>query len=157
MFISVSPSSRNGQPDAPVWLLTDDGNIEPLTLEKLVKNKRDRIENSTILLPPSVGGLRNGSLDGDSDTADDVADEWRAADGTPRRIRVWDDDPQFAEKIKNMRLIRTIDTDPVADEELEGGEAASRRYWHWYELPKWADNDGSNERRSGGTVACPHR
>ena len=137
-------------PEAPVWLLADDGSIETFTLEKLAKDqKKDRIENSTILLSPSVGGLRNGSLDGDSNTAaenitNDVADEWRDQNGTRRRVRVWDgDDAQFAKEIKGMRLILTIDTDPVEDQELEEEEVAGRRYWSWYELPKSADNDGS--------------
>ncbi len=131
-------------PEKPVWLLADDGSVEVFTLEKLVNDKKkDRIQHCTILLPPTAGGLSDGLLDGDSDTADDVADEWLATDGTPRRIRVRDGNPQPTKKVEQMRLIRTIDTDPGADDELEEDEAAGRRYWHWYEMPKWADNDGS--------------
>ena len=137
-------------PHELVWLLADDGSIEtltpdkkPLTLEKLVNGNKERIEHGTILLPPAAGGLSKGLLDGDSDTADDVADEWRAADGMPQRIRVWDDDRQLLEKINGMRLLRTIDTCSGTDDEPEDDEAASHRYWHWYELPKSADNDGS--------------
>jgi CRISPR-associated endonuclease/helicase Cas3 len=131
-------------PDAPVWLLADDGSVEPSTLKDLAGDKKkDRIDYKTILLPPSVGGLSEGLLDGDSDTAGDVADEWPEGDGPQPRIRVRDANPQLMEKIKGMRLIRTIDTVPRAEEESDGGEVAGRRYWHWYELPKWADNDGS--------------
>jgi CRISPR-associated endonuclease/helicase Cas3 len=122
----------------------DDGSVEVFTLEKLLRdNRKDRIEHGTIILTPSAGGLSEGSLDGDSDTANDVSDEWPATNGTPRRTRVWDGDSQLAEKIKGMRLIRTIDTDLGAEDELGGDESASPRYWHWYELPEWADNDGS--------------
>lgn len=126
--------------DAPVWLVTDNGSVETSTLGKLQK---DRVEHSTIMLPPSVGGLSDGLLDGDSDTADDVADEWRDAKGMPRRIRVWDGDSQLTDGIKGMRLIRTIDANPGADEELEESEATRPRYWHWYEVPKSGDSDGS--------------
>jgi CRISPR-associated endonuclease/helicase Cas3 len=130
--------------DAPVWLLMDDDSVEVFTLGKLVKdNKNDRIKYSTIILPPSVGGLRNGSLDGDSDVACDVADEWRDANGMLRRVRVWDGDSQLTGRLKGMRLIRTIDANPEAEEELEESEPINRRYWHWYELPKSGDSDGS--------------
>jgi len=139
-------AKRNSE--APVWLLADDGSVERSTLKELTEdNKKDRIDYKTILLPPSVGGLSKGLLDGDSDsdqdTNYDVADEWQDEKGRSRRIRAWDGDPQLMEKIKGMRLIRTIDTEPTADNGLEENEVAGRRYWHWYELPKWADNDGS--------------
>lgn len=129
----------------PVWLLADDGNVEVLTLEKLASGKTDRIEECTILLPPAAGGLRGGLLDGDSDSAgdEDVADKWTATDRPQPRIRVRDGSPQPVDKIKEMRLIRTIDTDPRDEEESEEDEVAGRRYWHWYELPKAADNGGS--------------
>jgi CRISPR-associated endonuclease/helicase Cas3 len=128
-------------PEAPVWLLTDDGSVEVFTLRNLPRDKNGGpIEDRMVILPPSAGGLRNGLLDGDSDAADDVADVWR---GMPRRSRVWEDGSGPTEQIKKMRLIRTIDTAPGTDDGLEDGEAASLRYWHWYELPKWADNDGS--------------
>lgn len=131
-------------PDAPVWLLADDGSVEPSTLRDLAGDKKkDRIDYKTILLPPSVGGLSEGLLDGDSDTAGDVADVWPDGDGPQPRIRVRDANPQLMEKIKGMRLIRTIDTVPRAEEESDGGEVAGHRFWHWYELPKWADDDGS--------------
>ncbi len=135
-------------PDVPVWLQADNGGVEMSTLKELAEDKKkDRINYKTILLPPSAGGLSAGLLDGDSDTASDVADEWQDEKGRSRRIRVWNDDALLMKKIKGMRPIRTIDTDPHAEEESDGDETAGRRYWRWYELPKWADNDGSE----GGT------
>lgn len=129
----------------PVWLLADDGSVEELTLEKVASSKKERIENCTVLLPPTAGGLKDGMLNGDSDSTgdEDVADKWPTTDRPQPRIRVQDGSPQPVDKIKTMRLIRTIDTDPRDEEESEEDEAAGRRYWHWYELPKAADNDGS--------------
>ncbi len=137
----------------PVWLLADDGSVEVLTLEKLASGKKERIENCTVLLPPAAGGLKDGMLNGDSESAgdEDVADRWPGTDRPQPRIRVRDGDPQPVDKIKEMRLILTIDTDPRDEEELEEDEAAGRRYWHWYELPTGADNDGS-ERDTGAVL-----
>lgn len=144
-------------PVAPVWLLTDDGAVEVFTLENLANDhKTDRINDCTVLLPPSVGGLSEGFLEAVSGMADEVADEWRNASGTRRRIRVWDDDLQLSQEINEMRLILTIDTALGYDDELQDDEAAaSHRYWHWYELPKMADNDGS-ERDAGAVLWQVH-
>ena len=142
----------------PVWLLADDGSVEVLTLEKLASGKKERIEECTILLPAAAGGLRGGLLDGDSDSAgdEDVADEWTATDRPQPRIRVRDGSPQPVDKIKEMRLIRTIDTDPRDEEESEEDEAAGRRYWHWYELPRkqpiTAARREISERSSGRSI-----
>lgn len=132
----------------PVWLLADDDSVEELTLEKLASSKKERIENCTVLLPPSAGGLSEGSLDGGSDKASDVADLWQDPEGNQRRIRVWDD------KITEMRLIRTIDIDPEAEDEADDDEekASRRRYWNWYERPKAADNDGSERSARAVTL-----
>ena len=68
-------------PDRPVWLLDNEGNVEPLVLRELAdRDKKDRIHHRTVLLPPDVGGLRAGLLDGSSlpsaNRTEDVADEW---------------------------------------------------------------------------------
>lgn len=136
-------------PDAPVWLIDNDGTVEyrflgkdgafkPLTLGKLVdKDGKDRINNRTILLPPAVNGLRGGLLTGNpADDADDVADQW--FDKTDqRRIRVWDDE----DSPKRMRLIRTIDTTPEADEPED--ESSPRRFWSWFAQLRSAEDDFS--------------
>jgi CRISPR-associated endonuclease/helicase Cas3 len=71
----VSIAERH--PDQHAWLLDDDGTVKLLTLKDLAdKDKKDRINFQTVLLPPAVGGLQNGLLDGKSDVANDVADEW---------------------------------------------------------------------------------
>lgn len=127
-------------PQEPVWLVDDTGSVAVLTLGELIdRANKDRINYRTVLLPPSVGGLANGLLDGKSENATDVADEWyHDRQKTARcRVRVWDDEPVPT----GMRLIRTVDTRPDADE--HDGEALPRRFWYWYELARVGDTEGS--------------
>jgi CRISPR-associated endonuclease/helicase Cas3 len=101
----ISIVERRRHKPVPVWLLDDQGDIEPLTLQELVqKNNSHRIKYCTVLLPPEAGGLdKNGFLNGESDTADDVADEWPDEDGHHRRQRQWSDDAR-PERLDGMRL-----------------------------------------------------
>jgi CRISPR-associated endonuclease/helicase Cas3 len=136
------------KPDAPVWLLAEDGAVQPLTLLELTENDtKNDVNNSTVLLPPQVGGLRDGMMDGVSEKADDVADEWwdegQNGNRRARRVRVWDDEAVP----KDMRLIRTIDIKPDTEEDGDEGEATGRRYWRWYELPQSGDTEGSKAAR----------
>ena len=127
------------RPASLVWLLAEDGQVEVLSLSELTEESRKaRLNYRTVLLPPEVGGLCNGLLDGDSEVANDVADEWWDERGNRRRIRVWDDEPVP----EDMRLVRTIDTNPYAEEEEEEREPP-KHYWRWYELPRAGDSDGS--------------
>ncbi len=121
--------------DKPVWIVDDRETIKVTTLEKLAdKQRKDRINGCTILLPPTAGGLAGGMLDGDSKEADDVADA--ALDGQVRtsRERGWDNAPIPG----HLRLIRTIDTRPEADDGITDEDITSsrKRYWHWYDLPR---------------------
>ena len=133
-------------PDSSAWLVSDDGWIEPLPIEKLAdKNDKGRINGRTVLLPPSVGGLSGGLLDGKADRDKkvdyDVADVCVDEQGRPHRTRVWDD----AEPPEGVALIRTIDRDPEAEEfETENGESETsthaERFWHWYVRPRDAED-----------------
>jgi CRISPR-associated endonuclease/helicase Cas3 len=131
-------------PDSPVWLLGDDSQVEMVTLGELSnKDMKDRINYRTLLLSPEVGGLdEKGFLNGDSDHATDVADQWSDESPNRRRIRIWDEETVP----DGVRLIRSVDTRPDMQEEEEG-EVSTRRYWHWYELPKAGDSDGSTAAR----------
>src|SRR5882672_7064894 len=122
----------------PVWLIDGDGAIEVVTLGELAdKKERDQINHRTVLLPPSAGGLRGGLLDGNSDEADDVADQWLDLNGHALRLRVWDDG-----RPDGMRLVQEIDTKPTTEEDDEAeAELATRRIWRWYEKPKTADSE----------------
>lgn len=128
-------------PKEPTWLVDCQGRVTPLKLEDLAdKNNKEQTYYCTVLLPPSVGGLKNGMLNGASGGANDVADQWYAdAERTRhRRLRVWDNAPVP----DGMRLLRTIDTNPDADEASdEQGEISSKRFWLWYTLPRSADDD----------------
>jgi CRISPR-associated endonuclease/helicase Cas3 len=47
-----------------------------------------------------------------------------------------------------MRLVRTLDTRPEADDS-DGDSGSERRFWHWYIQPRSADDEGS------GSAATP--
>lgn len=127
----------------PVWIVSDDDAVEVTTLGELIEAGKEKIERQTVLLPPRAGGLANGFLTSDAPTATDVADEWHNDEGQQRRVRVWD---EAAEGVSDaMRLIRTIDTNPDADEADD--EAAGRRFWHWFELRKGGDDVGVNNSK----------
>ncbi|MEW6235520.1 MAG: type I-U CRISPR-associated helicase/endonuclease Cas3 [Candidatus Omnitrophota bacterium] len=145
-------------PDSHVWLVDFNGIVEIKSMKEL---EEKTIEQKTILLPPSVGGLTSsGTLDGkavrkkrkDNDTENeqstepknnvmyDVADEWFVDNErkSRRRERLWDD----AEPPKGMRLVRRIDVDPDADERGSSDEESARkRFWLWYARPRSADDD----------------
>ncbi len=126
-------------PESPAWILEDSGRIQVLALKDLgTKAAESLISHATVLLPPFVGGLTEGRLDGSSDQADDVADELFDGEGLHRRVRLWDD-KRLPGK---MRLIRTIDTRPDVGEHFEG-----RRFWRWYELSASAETEGSKASR----------
>lgn len=118
-------------PDQSAWLINDRGDIETTTLERLAdKDQKQRIEGKTILLPPKIGGLKSGMLDGNSVNANDVADSALDQNGRLRRQRIWDDQPAPP----HLRIIRTIDTQ--ADGELtDEQEQIQPRFWHWCDQP----------------------
>jgi CRISPR-associated endonuclease/helicase Cas3 len=112
-------------PDQPTWILDDRGDIARATLRDLAdKQKKERINNCTVLLPPAVGGLSDGMLDGGSEWANDVSD---VADGSGRRIRIYTDDPELETKTAGMRRVRSIS--------FEAGENDDDELprWDWYE------------------------
>lgn len=128
-------------PGEPAWLIGEAGTVEPpVTLAQLAdKNRKGRIDNRIILLPPIVGGLRDGLLDGSSEFADDIADQELLDDtGRPRRARVWSDDLTRDQKVGGMRLVRRISFSPPEDE-----EDGAPRSWLWFESPRGGDGDGS--------------
>jgi CRISPR-associated endonuclease/helicase Cas3 len=130
---------------ARVWIVAGDGSVDVMTFGELEKFGKDALNDRTVLLPPEVGGLAKGMLSGgagfDEAQLYDVSDLLMEEDGrTPRRLRVWDD----GEPPRGMRLIRTIDTRPDAENESEEDTRMSGpRYWRWYARPRSADDDGS--------------
>jgi CRISPR-associated endonuclease/helicase Cas3 len=144
--------------EAMSWLVGSDNRIQTLLLTDLVEKDRQNkplrdLAGCTVILPPTVGGLSSGMLDGsalyvpESHSDYDIADRWfdDADPPRPRRVRVWDDDvppPGF-----KWRLARTIDVRPDAEDELEelASEDATppRRIWRWFVRPQVADDGGS--------------
>jgi CRISPR-associated endonuclease/helicase Cas3 len=140
-------------PELSAWLIESDGEVRALALLKLVERNRVKkpvvnLAECTVLLPPIVGGLENGMLNGsaafDEARRDsyDVSDKWKDENEVPRRCRVWDGDPP-----QGMRLVRTLDVQPDAGEADEDDEPPHRRYWHWCVRPRSADDDGSRMAR----------
>lgn len=150
--------------DSPVWLVDADGAVEPATLGRVVNGRKEALFHRMLVLPPAVGGLgfdRNrctGTLDGSEQFDEtrrawyDVADQWWNSDGSPRRCRVWDDEEPPA----GMRLVRTVDLRPRADDDPgDAEEPSGRRRWCWYVRPRSADDEGS--RSAGAKLALePH-
>ncbi|MGB7159210.1 MAG: type I-U CRISPR-associated helicase/endonuclease Cas3 [Tepidisphaeraceae bacterium] len=142
-------------PDAPVWLIDDEGGVDPTKKLNELQDKA-QIAGITVLLPPEVGGLTKGLLDGKSKTADDVADEWYMDDrrSTQRRFRKRTDDPK-PKREPEMKLINEIDLRPAEDDDDTGrdivrpddadenAELLPGRFWRWYEHVATGDTDGS--------------
>lgn len=145
----------NDAPRTPVWIVANDNTVTVTTIGQLLFSEKKvaeaQISGATLLLSPLLGGLDKGVLTPGFPEADDVSDEWYVDKERTqkRRVRVWDDDP-LATKLNGMRLIRTIDSRPDADEideETQEDESISStpngRYWKWYTLPASADDDRS--------------
>jgi CRISPR-associated endonuclease/helicase Cas3 len=142
------------RPDFPVWIVGEDGEIEPTTLAALAKieakNADARLGDRTVLLPPAAGGLNaDGSLDGSAppttDGSEDISAESPNRDAKARRTRIRSDAP-----VRNLtlpdpgfRFIRPrLDLDPEAEEidapdptDTESTPAQAGRYWYWLESP----------------------
>jgi len=171
--VALERSRTNAK--ANVWLIDDRGSIAVITLENLLDDDKkrvlDRLANSIVLLPPSVGGLSSsGLLDGalkkSNDVDYDVADRWLDEDGKPRRTRHRSNEKAPTDGPEGVTWIRTVDTNPGADEsqpqdeesdvdaEAEataaGNETPHDRFWHWFVRPHDA---GDAARASKAPVA----
>jgi CRISPR-associated endonuclease/helicase Cas3 len=134
-------------PEASAWVVDAAGQVRQMTLLALVRRGKLNkplvaLQDCTVLLPPEVGGLTSGLLDGAAEFQQglryDVADEWTDENHARRRCRVWDDD----EAPGGMRLVRTIDTLASGDDDTEADDSP-RRIWRWFVRPRSADDDGS--------------
>jgi CRISPR-associated endonuclease/helicase Cas3 len=136
------------RPDDIAWVMSPSGQITIHTLrgltEKTASNvPRVALAHCLVLLSPGSGGLSaQGTLDGTSIEATDVADRWYDEANRQRRARVWDDEsPPTAGPWRLVRVIDTADSD--ADElSAENGEP-TKRFWRWFIRPRAADDDGS--------------
>jgi len=131
VYDELKKAAKRAGTDHRVWIVRDRGEVEVLPLNKLLDADKNKVLNDiagcTILLPPSLGGLNDGMLDGASQCACDVAD--LPDDMTERRIRVMSDDPEYKREINGMRLVRSIELDS-GEEETD----AQPRTWDWFKL-----------------------
>ena len=114
--------------DTPVWIQSEDESIVVTTLGTIVQRNKEELNYTTVILPEQAGGLNEqGMLDGDSETAEDVADEWfLGEDHIRQRIRFMAEDIDD-ESTRNMRLIRRVEIQP-----FDGDDES--KFWHWFEL-----------------------
>lgn len=116
-------AKRHGHHHA--WLVDARGRVEAsVTLEDLAdRSRKDRIENMTVILPPSIGGLSpQGMLDGGSDEASDKSCDPLHAE--PQRLRLLSNDPRYAGQAQGFRLVRRF-------EWCNGEEEEARVTWDW--------------------------
>jgi CRISPR-associated endonuclease/helicase Cas3 len=149
----------NASKELFAWVIDGDGTVEIHPLPRLVERDKQKkplvnLSGRTVVLSPAAGGLsEQGMLKGASPFIEerrgdyDVADEWRDEEDKPRRIRVESDDA-WPKPPHGMRWLRTIDMRPndEGDSGSSPGESslpAKLRYWHWYEVPRSSESEGS--------------
>ncbi len=141
---------RDKASETLLWLIAGDGTITFADLASLAdKDLEDLLEDVTVLLPPSLGGLSDsGLLEGKSppplqaDTLDVAATESRqrvrsdALDALPAGFR-----------LKVLIDTRINDEEPPEPEGDES-EAEEGRYWLWMEKPAATASDCTRSRES---------
>ncbi|MCC7338565.1 MAG: type I-U CRISPR-associated helicase/endonuclease Cas3 [Pirellulaceae bacterium] len=133
-------------PDAPVWLVDDDGTVDATyTLRTLIdKDQKQRIEGKLVLLPLRVGGLKNGMLDGEAvgEALADIADECFAdkEEPLPLRKRFWNDDSGARTLLDQLHLVRQIEI-PRTD----GDDSEQSDVWLWYKLQNEGERTAAKE------------
>ncbi len=138
-------------PKSPVWIISVQNEIFITTLRTLTEDRKKEaikkeITNATVLLPPSIGGLtKSGTLDGNTQHNEalqyDISDQWEDEKKQYRRERKWSASRK-AEPPIGMRLVRTIDAKPDADErDGDDDDSSPKRFWYWYVRPRSSDDD----------------
>jgi CRISPR-associated endonuclease/helicase Cas3 len=136
--------AKGGGEQPAVWLVADDGNVETKLLRDFMeKTSEELLHGRTILLPPWLGGLRCGLLDGGEPAPDaeslDVADILHGPDGKPLRRRVHYGETKVPAKHRGLRIVRVIDTLRGVEDLAERPESElENRYWLWLEAPRSA-------------------
>jgi CRISPR-associated endonuclease/helicase Cas3 len=150
VFKALEVIAKRTNDSYPLWIVGERGQVEVSSLSRLLKREKKQvirlISDCTILLPPTMGGLRDGMLDGTSEYADDVADQpEHPSEGRIRKVRMGSTEPADESEIVGMRLVRSIELDP--DEE----DGAARRVWEWYKLKPLEDTRTAQKPVEFGT------
>lgn len=139
-------AARVDPAEFPAWLLDERGKVDRnvhVLAELLTGDRRadqSRLAQATILLSPRHCRPVKGTftVDGvgrEEPHPGDVADEWLGEAGQPLRKRFLGEH----EPPEDMRLIRDV---LLGDEDDDAADVPPV-VWSWYELPRFADNDGS--------------
>lgn len=105
------------KPGSFVWLVSERNEVRRESLDRLVnleakgdlkKRLIQNLADQFVILPTSIGGLKDGILDGDSDAAVEDQSCGGEAPGRQRKLISIDDS---AESIEGMRLVREIELD----------------------------------------------
>ncbi|MBM3844398.1 MAG: type I-U CRISPR-associated helicase/endonuclease Cas3, partial [Verrucomicrobia bacterium] len=153
-------ASRPEAATASVWLLDETGNVSVVPLAEFSdRDSESRIQDKTILLPPSLGGLLpDGSLDGKAPAGvakADVADTLPNRNSSQQRLRMRVDGKGGAIRVPDgYRLIRPpLDLLVETDSEEGSGEgelppAGQGRYWCWLESADGLPDANTHQSRS---------
>lgn len=125
--------------NALAWLVESSSDIRVIRLAGYDAESLAReIEDVTVILGPSAGGLVSGLLDGNSAASSDVNYDVSCLaignEPSPSRLRLWDAERAPA----GYRLVHALavgSTDP--------DEAEAPRMWRWLVRPRFAEDDGS--------------
>lgn len=133
------------------WVIDESGDAATRSLKAIVADPqrsadelKRRLENRTVLLPPSVGGLTvTGHLSGGKDRIEgdeglDVSERWLDANGEPRRQRIHG---SVVKEMTGWRLVISLDLSkpPEANDDEENTED---KVWRWYERQWGGDGEG---------------
>ncbi|MDA8142112.1 MAG: type I-U CRISPR-associated helicase/endonuclease Cas3 [Desulfobacteraceae bacterium] len=146
----ASLAAAASNPKLSIWLVSESGEIKILPIscfadlsatyskgaskqtpqeKRAIERLKTEIADATIILPPSLGGIKNGLLSADHAGNNDVAD---VSEIQNTRLRIYSATPELPERYAaNYRLTHFIDTKPEGkDDEIE----LPRRYWLWLEV-----------------------
>lgn len=134
-----------------VWIVAQDGCVTLRRLTEVADKELElHIEDTTLLLPPCIGGLsESGLMDGkiamSESTSLDIA-ELNSYDGI-LRTRRFNDAPEAPDALQHLRVRLVIDT-WAGKEEIDDEADDSTRYWVWLEAPRSAATDSTRGKRS---------
>jgi CRISPR-associated endonuclease/helicase Cas3 len=122
--------------ESPVgWIVSARDQVESIVLSELPQAD---LAGRMVILPESVGGMTpEGTLDGSSDYALDVADLWCDEQGNPLRYRTRDETDQRA----GYRLIKQFVLEAEeSDTEDHSDSEEPPPVWLWYVRPRQAED-----------------
>ncbi len=133
-------AARDENAEANVWLVRHDAEAHMVKLRRLLDdydNKRNpTLDDATIVLPPSVGGLSDGLFDGSSGFDEKQTYDLGPKEGE-RRVH---EAEEKTNPTDGMRLVRAV------KRKIDGDDVT--QWWHLYAVSLRADDDGSRTATS---------